>query len=64
MNHTSNPTGNPAVSGMIGGKVVLNLRDASEFDRFTDLAHKIVQVPKGEIDDQRQAAQSEPVNSA
>lgn len=64
MNHTSNPTGNPVVSGMIGGKVVLNVRDASEFDRFANLANKIVQVPKGEIDDQRQVAKSEPVNSA
>jgi hypothetical protein len=54
MNQDSNPAGNPRVSEpRIAGERDPVRIDESEFGRFEELAGKLVNVPKTELDEQR-----------
>jgi hypothetical protein len=61
-NTNSNPVGNPVITGMTSGLIILSSgsversEDRGEFDRFEDLASKPVHVSKDDSDTKAQSA--------
>jgi hypothetical protein len=53
MTNTANPAGHPKISNV---RVVGVPTKPDEFQRFEDLARKLAQVPKSEVDAKRQPA--------
>ena len=52
MNPNTNPVGNPIVTNL----TITSADDQGDFQRFEDLAGKLVQVSKEEVDEKRRKA--------